>query len=176
MASQKWTSESIAWVAGLLEGEGSFTLTGSPSGTYKNGDPQSRQPRVTCGSTDRDTLERLERVTGVGAISRESRRDPRRLEKSKPFWVWSVAARADVIPLLLAIRPWMSNRRGDRIDELLQYHKDNPPKYNTRASHGTLTRFRSGCRCEECEPVRSEYNRIQNERYYARKEKRNAKN
>lgn len=170
MDSRSWSEVDLAWMAGLLEGEGSFTLGGS-KGTYKNGSPRKLGLRITCGSTDLDVVEKLHALAGIGNVSRESRKDKRR-DHAKPFWVWTAFARMDVVPYLEAIRPYMGSRRGSKIDELLAYHRDNPLVYNVRAGHGTVTRFRSGCRCSECEPLRSGYNKIQNERYYARREEK----
>lgn len=137
-------------------------------GTYKNGNPKTQQLRVTCGSTDLDVVEKLRRITGIGAVSRESRKDKRR-DYAKPFWVWGASARMDVVPFLEEIRPHMGVRRGAKIDELLEYHYQHPPKYNLKAEHGTVTRFRGGCRCGDCEGVREEYNQQQSEAYYRRK-------
>ena len=122
-----------------------------------------KQLRVTCGSTDKDTVEKLNQLVGIGALSRESRLDPRRVERSKPFWVWSASKRLDVEELLWAIRPFMSKRRGERIDEILTYAKNNPLKYNTskETPHGTANGYSHyNCRCEPCTRAATERARV----------------
>jgi hypothetical protein len=98
--------------------------------------------------TDLDTIQKLKNLTTIGNISKESRLDPRR-SNSKPFWVWVATKRADVIPLLLAIRSHMGQRRGSKIDELLTYASENPLIYNI-VKHGTRNEYRKGCKCAAC--------------------------
>lgn len=140
------TDVEYAWVAGLLEGEGCFTF--GPEGGRVNS-KKVRQLRITCAMTDRDTVEKLHRTVGMGNINPESRLDKRR-SHNKPLWVWSATRRVDVIALLQAIRLHMSERRGQRIDELLKYAEDNPPIYGGPLLHGTPRCYRTGCRCAEC--------------------------
>jgi hypothetical protein len=93
-----------AWVAGIVEGEGWF----SPS---KNG-----SVRMTIGSTDRDVLENVQKVTGLGNISKPYYRE----NANKPMYYWTLQRREDVKKVLLAIRPYMLSRRTAQIDECLK--------------------------------------------------------
>jgi len=51
------TSEQVAWLDGILEGEGSFIVKGH------------RAVTVQVVMTDRDIIDRLVQVTGVGRIN-----------------------------------------------------------------------------------------------------------
>lgn len=99
------TNQEIAWVAGILEGEGCF----DGNGTGKN-------PRVRVELKDHDVIERLHALIG-GKISYPKQRNPGKWSATA---LLSVCGRAEVEPLLRAIRPWMSERRGEKVDELLE--------------------------------------------------------
>lgn len=131
-----------AWVAGLLEGEGCFTLGGVG---------KKARITVTCCMTDRDVIEKLSRVVGCGHIYD---RKPRKLGW-KPAWQWIVATRAEAIQLMTEIRPLMGERRGARIDEIIEYDRDHPA--STRWNHGTVSMFKNGCRCDKCVTSKENY-------------------
>ncbi len=84
--------EEIAWVAGILEGEGTFS---------------GNRHRVTCAMTDRDIIARLAQTTGVGRIYFSKRQK----EHHKDVWIWSVIRRSEVTELTRAIIPWLGERR-----------------------------------------------------------------
>lgn len=146
----------VAWVAGLLEGEGSFTF-GPPSGRIN---PGCRQLRITCSMTDLDTIEKLHNVTGIGNFNPERRKYDKRRPHAKPAWVWSATRRPDVVYVLNAILPHMGERRSARIQELLDHHAEYPPLYDLEPKHGTRSRYRNrDCRCEPCVEAARKYNR-----------------
>lgn len=93
----------IAWVAGIIEGEGSFSLDGKTSG------------RITVKMTDYDIIERLQTVTNTGTIYGPYKKAQ---AHHKPAWHWKVYDRREVARLLLAIYPLMGERRRERIAEL----------------------------------------------------------
>lgn len=102
--TMRWLSSSeIGWVAGLLEGEGSFFLAAS-----------NRQPRVQMQSTDHDVLLRLHGVIGAGCINTVGPRPNR-----KPCWQYSMGTRNDIDLLLRQIYPMMGRRRRAQIDVVL---------------------------------------------------------
>lgn len=98
------TETEAAYVAGLLEGEGCFD--------FNAGDP--RYPRIRCETTDRDVADKLVELVG-GRISLSKRRQAHH----KQAYMWFLNGRDNVEPVLVAIRPWMSQRRTAKIDELL---------------------------------------------------------
>lgn len=97
------TAPEVAWIAGILEGEGCWT--GGPN----------RQGRwvVAVRMTDEDIVERLFSVTGVGRITREES-----VRGYKTAWIWQVAARPHREWLTLKVWPWLGARRRARIREL----------------------------------------------------------
>jgi hypothetical protein len=65
----RMSSFELGWVAGLLEGEGCFFV--NTSGTPQYG-PYA-YARVAVCMTDRDVLERLQEVTGIGRLEKSVR-------------------------------------------------------------------------------------------------------
>jgi hypothetical protein len=83
-----------AWVAGLLEGEGSFIAT-------------AKSLAIQAAMTDRDVIDRLAAVTGVGVMHL---RRPQRAHH-KPSWLWQVKRRAHIHHIAEAVLPWLGERR-----------------------------------------------------------------
>lgn len=97
------TDTEIAWVAGIIEGEG----------TILNRDNTGIEVRVVM--SDKDVIHRVHVVTGVGTM-----RGPYNWKSSvKELWTWRVSKRVDVTALLHSIEPWMGERRGTRIKDAL---------------------------------------------------------
>jgi hypothetical protein len=88
------SASALAWIAGLVEGEGTFTNSSSSSVL-----------RVVM--TDLDVLERLERITGVGYI----RSIPSRQPHHKQAYSWTVKRREHLEPLAMLLWPLMGERR-----------------------------------------------------------------
>lgn len=95
----------LAWVAGLLEGEGSF-MKGAPS--------RPNKPVVSMESTDRDVVERVAALCGV-RVSTIKQRNP---EKWKPTYRMRLHG-GRAVRLMELIRDQMSERRQAQIDEVL---------------------------------------------------------
>ncbi len=142
-------------MAGLLEGEGSFTL-GAEGG--RTSGPKVRQIQITCGMTDEDTIDKLHRTIGIGNVYKERRKDPRRAH-AKQMYIFQASKRADVVPVMQAILPHMSERRSKRIQEILDYAEENPLIYNKPVICGTRRAYRKGCRCSECRAACAKYAR-----------------
>lgn len=98
----------LAWVAGLLEGEGSFCIA-------KKKDRPSNYPIITCNMTDLDVIERLRGITGVGSIV--SIQPP---GNTKRQYRWRVARHNDCFVLAGLLYPYMGTRRRKQIEELLK--------------------------------------------------------
>jgi len=103
----------LAWLAGLLEGEGSF-LTARDSRTGR----EYRYPRISVGMTDRDVIERAAWLLG------ERRAYPLPAEKQdrgkKPQFRASLSGWA-AAEVMRRLRPWMGKRRGADIDQILSW-------------------------------------------------------
>lgn len=112
----------IHWVAGLLEGEGSF----------------ERKPTtiaIRCGMTDRDTVERLAQIVGTGAVYAHSV-----TKGDKQVWSWGIYSK-NAAQWMMTLWPLMGERRKQRIAECLTWWATLPrPGYVNRAkthcSHG----------------------------------------
>jgi hypothetical protein len=97
----------VAWVAGIIEGEGAVMLTKNPM-----------RVRVRVCMTDRDVIESLCSKTKLGTLALETwRKRPNR----KQVYVWEVRKQNEVQQLLVAIRPFMHSRRTKKIDEVLNW-------------------------------------------------------
>jgi hypothetical protein len=96
------TEVDAAWIAGVLEGEGCWTT--------KNG---RSSWTVAVRMTDRDIVERLALLTGIGRLSREES-----TRGHKTAWIWQVCARPHREWLTLRVWPWLGSRRRARIKEL----------------------------------------------------------
>ena len=94
--------DEIMWVAGLLEGEGSFEYRASHS------------PRISCASTDLDVLERIKEYTGSGYIYEQGKQK----SHHKFVWVWVVHGK-DAVVIMEFIKPHMLKRRSQKIDGVL---------------------------------------------------------
>jgi hypothetical protein len=88
-------SEAVAWVAGVVEGEG--TIYTNPRG----------ETSLSVQSTDQDTVERLLSATQLGRIYQQ----PSRSERWRPSAVWKVTRVNDLKSLLPALHPWFGTRR-----------------------------------------------------------------
>jgi hypothetical protein len=87
------TPEQAAWVAGILEGEGSFV--------------SSKSIAIQVTMTDLDILQRLRQLTGVGRIYSITRRK----DIHKDAWIWAVQRRAHIRHVINAVLPWLGERR-----------------------------------------------------------------
>lgn len=103
------TDIEIAWVAGLLEGEGSF-LTKS-GGRYS--------AVVKCQMADKDVLDHLQRILDCGLIHACKTRN----ENHKPTWVWTVQG-DQAVEVMASTLPFMFSRRTEQIEEALRVHLD----------------------------------------------------
>ena len=115
----RMSSFELGWVVGLLEGEGCFFV--NTCGTPKYG-PYA-YARVAVCMTDRDVLERLQEVTGIGRLERiRARKDP----KHKPISQWVVCRNQEAIDLMVAVYPHMGARRQAKIREVLAQVEKRP--------------------------------------------------
>lgn len=105
------TENELHWVAGLLEGEGCFSMTG-------------RSACVVCKMNDRDVIERLHKLMGIGRVYTHTYTNKRYGEQMA--WMWKVARREEVVEVMNRLRPLMGQRRGSRIDEILGKLADLP--------------------------------------------------
>lgn len=108
MNTVKWHPDEIAWVAGLLEGEGYFSRSANRV--------KWNRYEVGCGMTDEDVIRKLHRHLGVGRVVEQRRQRP----SWKPVWRWLTNKNAEVYAICAAIHPFMGKRRRTRIEDIMR--------------------------------------------------------
>lgn len=106
----------VAWAAGILEGEGCFSLhyRTLPSGnTHAN-------LAIHCEMTDEDVILKLREVLGKGNICHRTNNNRTDGCARKESWILSIQKQQEVYDTLLLIKPFMFSRRIERISTMLQ--------------------------------------------------------
>lgn len=104
----------LYWVAGLLEGEGSFNISKQTShGRHY------QYARVMCNMSDEDVIRKLHRVTGLGTLGGPYKAPGKKRQHWNPMWRWTVAAQKEVGVVLNAVYPLMGDRRQKQIRDVL---------------------------------------------------------
>jgi hypothetical protein len=101
-----WTDTNIAWLTGIIEGEGNFNLRES-----------KLSARIRIRMTDLDVLQRCKDITKCGIINGPYRKNHK---KYKPYWDWSVSIDSEFLNLAYAILPLLLKRRKSKLIETLQ--------------------------------------------------------
>lgn len=100
---------SVAWAAGLFEGEGCMTMCGV-----------SRSPRLKLAMTDFDVVNKFRSIVGVGWISVMKFSN---YKHGKPHYkdqlVWYVTNKKDIITVVDMFLPYFGNRRMQKAAEIL---------------------------------------------------------
>lgn len=104
------------WAAGLLEGEACFDIR--KSAALKR-DPDNMHVRVIVEMKDKDVLERLQWLFG-GTLT-EVKCKSKQKENWSTYYKWLLTKREDVQFCLCMIKPHMSVRRTERINEILKF-------------------------------------------------------
>jgi hypothetical protein len=143
MPSVKFTEqEKIVWSAGILEGEGCFSIRKDKRRgglIYFN---------VSCGMTDRDVVDRLAEFLG-GEVGGPYVRKGNR----KVVFRWDLSVRSEVKSFLEKVLPYMGGRRSEKIRLMLNEMEKHPTirEYKKWLQHGSVNMYyRAGCRCDEC--------------------------
>jgi hypothetical protein len=124
-----WSTGNLMWIAGLLEGEGSFIVD-----QERNRDPINIRLRVSCAMTDEDVIRKLANLAGFGNVTGPTyqRLSPREIStgycldssKRKPRWRWVSQNQIDVYDLEIAILPYMGERRKKDILHTHELRRD----------------------------------------------------
>lgn len=93
-----------AWVAGLFEGEGCFRVK----------DKRTASIALCVTMTDKDVVDRLHAIVGIGSVIYL----PRRKTMRKDAWCWEASGKP-AIELARKLEPWLGMRRRKRLHELL---------------------------------------------------------
>ena len=116
------TREELAWLAGLLEGEGSFFLVKKKSGRS--------YPRVSLNMTDEDVIERAANLLGRGHYP-----FPRKPPRKEQFAL-QIEGRGAVV-LMEEILLFMGLRRSAQLNELIKYHYENAAYKQRKGEHNS---------------------------------------
>jgi len=111
------TDIQIAWAAGILEGEGCFSIFKRASSTTNH-----KQLCIQCTMTDRDVITKLADIFGVGRISEVQPTGTKR--DGTPYklaYKWAVDNHAGQRLILESIMPHLGERRKAKAEELLEY-------------------------------------------------------
>jgi hypothetical protein len=135
--SLNWTRENIAWLAGILEGEGCFSC-------------DRGRPRIQVRMTDKDVLERCVFISGFGRIY-----GPINKPNRKPMWYWKVTNSEKSYALICAVYPFLMSRRAEKIRSVVSGYIDSG-EYKSRM-HGTRQKYKIGCRCDLCRAAGAVY-------------------
>ena len=105
----------VAWLAGLVEGEGSFVIT--------------HRATLTVAMTDLDIVERLPRLTGVGNLYAYK---TKAAAHHKDVYGWTVGKQRHLLAVTRSIRPWLGARRGESADAVLAWLEARMQRFELR--------------------------------------------
>ena len=123
----------IAWLAGLIEGEGSFIRRKREDYTH------NRSWIFSLEMTDKDVVEKARDVWGYGSVRRIPARQRPHAFGTKDIYVWRFEQKTQLYALGIAIYEFMGERRKSIIKNMLL---ELPPithrrdKGNKRGSYG----------------------------------------
>ena len=104
----------IAWLAGLLEGEGSFTIDSRAKKRYNNStSPPSCTLRVSM--TDKDVIAKVAKM-----FKKDLFQATRKTTGGKPEYIFSCQARPPLIYLLPRLLPHLGDRRSKQVQACLE--------------------------------------------------------
>lgn len=99
--------QSVAWLAGLYEGEGSSAL----SQPRKHG---GVYPKLVIKMTDEDVIRRIEEYFG-GNVSGPYHAVTQSGKEAKPQWTWALTRTEEVLELIERIYPMLGERRQGQL-------------------------------------------------------------
>ena len=116
--------EDFAWACGLFEGEGTV---------INRGRGRRRNRGLSLSTTDLDVIQRFQAIVGVGAVYSSG-------GTNKTLWRWTVSRWCDTEPLAKRMLPYMGQRRGEAIRDLLASAPTAHP--NTRLTDAQVQEIR----------------------------------
>ena len=143
----RWNAIDVAWLAGIIEGEGCLSLKGHVM-------------RIAVNMTDEDVIRRCMRVAALGQVTGPYDDG---VSGHKPIFRWLVSDVFDVYALLAAIYSQLGERRRAKCEAMMREFRSLPVR-PTRV-HGTRVSYKRGCRCALCVEGQRAYSR---ERYARR--------
>jgi len=92
-----------AWLAGLLEGEGHFTVSG-------------KSVCIGVEMSDKDIIDRVKSTVGAGNLT-----GPRLRKNYKPLYTWRLTMRPEIEQLAVYLLPHMGERRTKQLVLMLGF-------------------------------------------------------
>jgi hypothetical protein len=104
------TDKEVGWVAGFIEGEGSFQVQRIKGRCY---------PRITAWQVDREPIDRLQNLLG-GKICKVNRSVTMRKDgyNRQDIYYWELRSKA-AVDLLNRISPLLSTRRNEQASKMM---------------------------------------------------------
>ena len=139
----------IRWIAGFLEGEGSFQFQRPRLG--------GGAPKVEASQCQQWPLGRLQNLVGGHIYARPGK------GRQNPFSLWYVAG-ANAVGLMMTLYSELSPRRKEQIRAALSLWRQMKPgpKFRTHCSHGhpfspdNMYRYHGARQCRTCQRRRSD--------------------
>jgi hypothetical protein len=107
----------IAWAAGIIEGEGCFSMF------QRKDRANTMASHISVEMTDEDIIRRLHKVLGVGTITgpHTRKRKDQSSANRKPTWIWTAHKKEDQLDTLIKIGPYLGSRRKEKAIELFKH-------------------------------------------------------
>ncbi|WP_410816444.1 LAGLIDADG family homing endonuclease [Micromonospora sp. 050-3] len=141
----------VAWLAGLMEGEGSFIVM-RVAATERQ---KARiRVRLSLQMTDQDVVQRVADTVGLGNVHAH----PRQQDHHKDTYVWTISRMKPVVELVRLVLPLMGSRRTDQINAMLAAVDEAGGPARRQRRHGTSKYQYDGCRCETCTSAKAAAN------------------
>ena len=109
------TESQIAWIAGILEGEGYFGIDNRSKKRYENSKTPPT-PYIRLAMTDEDVVAKLSTL-----VDKPYFIPNRKTVKDKTVYILHIGEREKVLFLLEKILPHMGKRRSERITECISH-------------------------------------------------------
>jgi hypothetical protein len=146
------TSEDWAWFVGVFEGEGTMAAYGirRPNGNLKN------QVTMSITMTDRDVVERVAAIVGLGHVALRHRELQRpNGARWKAQWRWEAGGGKHLKDLLTRMMPLLGERRRARAAEVVAFIEAMPGRGSKSGRCGAHRRHhvraaRYGPLCDLC--------------------------
>lgn len=114
----------IAWIAGIIEGEGCISIRKRARGRdYDPAKGYRYEFSVHVSMTDRDVIEALQEKSGFGSV-REVKTPALIKRGNKTLYRWSVTKRSELEELCKLILPYLFERRSAKVNEALSLMRE----------------------------------------------------
>ena len=144
--------EQLAWAAGFIDGEGHFGLhvtKGRPTDTRKYASPE-----LTVAQCDRRSLDKLQKILGVGKVGGPYKKDNAKWSDYCLFYVSGLEKIEKAVNLLW---PWLGEVKRDQVTSTFAEYREfrnRPklpmgPKPRTAVCHPERKHFAKGL-CTSC--------------------------